>query len=78
MINAYLNTKIEIVRDGSKILDTKANVQEGQIYLGNVDIRELDIIRITAARIEYQVTSVYTQLEGNRILYKEVKYNKVG
>ena len=78
MITAYLNTKVEIIRDGSKILDTKANVQEGQIYLGNVDIRELDIIRVTVAGIEYQVTSVHTQLDGNRIIYKKVKYNKVG
>jgi hypothetical protein len=78
MINAYFNTKIEVIRDGNKIFETKANVQEGNILFGDVDIRELDIIRVVSVGIEYQISSVYTQLQGNHVLYKRATYSKVG
>jgi hypothetical protein len=78
VFNAYLNTKVEIIRDNNKVLDTKACVQESQIYFSDVDIRELDIIRIKSVNLEYRVMSVITQLQGNRVLYKKVLFSKVG
>jgi hypothetical protein len=78
MINAYLNTKVEVIRDGNKILDSKANIQEKEIYFGNVDIRVLDVIKVPSIGIEYQIIGIYVQPQGNRVLYKKATYRKVG
>jgi hypothetical protein len=78
MINALLNTKVEIIRDGTKVLEVKANIQEKEIYFGNVDIRELDIVQVSSIRIQYQIITIYTQLQRNCVLYKKATYRKVG
>jgi hypothetical protein len=78
MIRGYPNTtKVEIYRDGKKILDAAALIQEEGIYFDDVDIKELDIIKVSSVGIEYRIENIYTQLQGNKVIYKKAKAKKV-
>ncbi|MGB2763815.1 MAG: hypothetical protein HQ555_07260 [Candidatus Aminicenantes bacterium] len=50
-------TPVEIYRDGKKILNTKALVQEGKIYFADTKINELDIIKVILTKEEFEVIS---------------------
>jgi hypothetical protein len=78
-IDHLLATPVEIYRDGKKILETKAQVQEGTIYFKDVDVRQLDIIKVIPTKEEFEVIShPYRQLHPitNTIVYIEAKVRK--
>lgn len=76
-ISGTLKDNVSIFRDGKKILETKANVQEDKIYFGDVDVREQDIVRVSVTKAEYQITDIYSQPHRNKILYKKASVKKV-
>jgi hypothetical protein len=79
MIRSYPNTtKVEIYRGDKKFLNTQAAIQEDAIYFENVDIKELNIIKVSSVGIEYRIENIYTQFQGNRVVCKKARVTKVG
>ena len=78
MIKAHLVTPVEIYRDGTKILDTKANVQKGQILFDDVDVKELDIVKVIPTKKEFRIVDLHKQLRafGNKVEFVEAKVEK--
>lgn len=78
-IKTLLRTPVEIYRDDKKILRTKAGVQEGIIYFQNIDVRQLDIIKVVPTKEEFEVINhPHKQLHPrtNKILYIKAKVRK--
>jgi hypothetical protein len=78
-IGHLLKTPVEIYRDGEKLLKTEANIQKGRIYLKDVDVRRLDIIRVIPTSEEFEVIDhPYKQLHQgtNKVLYIEAKVRR--
>ena len=78
MIRSYLTTPVEIYRDGKKILNTKASIQEGKIYFDDVNVKELDTVRVIPTNEEFRIVSLFKQLRpfGNEIVYIKAKVEK--
>ena len=78
-IDHLLTTPVEIYRDGKKILETKAQVQEGTIFFKNADVKQLDIIKVISTQDEFEVVNhPYKQIHPrtNEVLYIEAKVRK--
>ncbi len=78
MIKSYLTTPVEIYREGTKILSVKASVQEEQIYFDNVDVKELDIVKVIPTNEEFRIVKLHKQLRpfGNEIVYIKAEVEK--
>jgi hypothetical protein len=78
MIKSYLTTPVEIYRDGKKVLDTKASVQKGQIFFDDVDVKELDIVKVIPTKDEFRIVDLHKQLHpfSNELIYVEAKVEK--
>ena len=72
-------TPVEIYREGKKILNAKALVQEGEIYFADTKINELDIIKVIPTKEEFEVISrPHTEIHPrtNQILYIKAKVRR--
>ena len=70
-VKHMLKTRVEVFRDNKRVLQTKANVQEGKIYFGDVDIKVLDTVKVPGLKTSYKIFNIYPQLKGNKVLYKK-------
>ena len=78
MIRNYLKTPVEIYRDGTKVLNTKASVHEELIYLGDVDVKELDIVKVIPTKEELRIAAMHKQLDTSEsyVIYIKAKVEK--
>jgi len=78
-INHLLKTPVEIYGNEEKVISTTASVQQGIIFLKDVDVRQLDIIKVIPTKQEFEVIDhPHKQIDPNtnRILYIEAKVRK--
>ncbi len=78
-IKTLLRTPVEIYRDEKKIIRTKAGVQESIIYFNDVDVRQLDIIKVIPTKDEFEVINhPHKQIHPrtNKILYIKAKVRR--
>jgi len=72
-------TPVEIYRDGKKIINTKALVQEGEIFFTDAKVNELDIIKVIPTKEEFEVISrphIQIHPRTNQILYIKAKVRR--
>lgn len=70
-VQDMLKTSVEVFRDDKPVLQTNARVLDGEIYFGDVDIKELDIVIVPGMEKVYKISKIRPQLNGNKVLYKK-------
>ncbi len=66
-----LNTNVEVFRDDKPVLQTKVRVLEGEIYFGDVDIKELDVVIVPGMDKVFKISKIRPQQNGNKGAYKK-------
>ncbi len=70
-VQDMLKTSVEVFRDDKPVLQTNARVLDGEIYFGDVDIKELDVVIVPGMEKVYKIFKIRPQLNGNKVLYKK-------
>lgn len=70
-VQDMLKTSVEVFRDDKPVLQTKVRVLDGEIYFGDVDIKELDIVIVSGMNEVYKIFKIRPRQNGNKVLYKK-------
>ena len=75
MIRNYLKTPVEIYGNGAKVLNTIASVHEEIVFLDNVDVKELDIVKVIPTKKKFRIAAMHKQLDTSEsyVIYIKAK-----
>ncbi len=70
-VQDMLKTSVEVFRDDKPVLQTNARLLEGEIYFGDVDIKELDVVIVPGMDKVFKISKIRPQQNADKGVYKK-------